>query len=148
MAQTTDQVLARRRVLLITFLIGWCAWYGFFVVERAGLYGFLPTGTGIVLTVVGVAGWFVFAIAMVKILNSRKRYKDDPEARAALDDELTRDQNRRATTFGVYVLLFTQVVLVAFGDMLGLTAVVGAHISIFLGVAGIMGAFLWLDLTE
>lgn len=148
MSPTTDQVLARRRVLLITFLIGWGAWYGFFVAQQAGLYGFLPAGTGIVLTVVGIAGWFVFAVAMVKILNSRKRYKDNPEARAALDDELTRDQNRRATHFGFIAILLTQVGLVVLGDTLGMTAEIGAHISIFIGVATIMGAFLWFDLTE
>jgi len=98
--------------------------------------------------VVGVAGWFVFAIAMVKILNSRKRYKDDPEARAALDDELTRDQNRRATHFGFIVLLCVQIILVGAGERFDLNAAIGAHISIFFGVAAIMGSFLWFDLTE
>jgi len=148
MPQTTDQVLARRRTLLIAFLIGWSAWYGFFVAQQAGLYGGLPPMTEAIAAIIGIAGWIVFAVAMLKILHSRKRYKDDPQARAALNDELARDHSRRATTFGVYVLMLTQVALVVFGDMLGLTAVIGAHISIFIGVTAIMGAFLWFDLTE
>ncbi len=148
MPQTTDQVLARRRVLLIAFLIGWAAWYGFFVAQQTGLYGNLPPLAGGLAALTGILGWLVFAVAMVKILRFRQRYKDDPEARAALDDELARDQNRRASLFGVYVLIFTQVALVLAGDRLELSAAQGAHVSIFLGVASIMGAALWLDMRE
>ncbi len=148
MAQTTDQVLGRRRTLLIAFLIGWTAWYGFFVGQQSGLYGEMSWMTELVASAIGLGGWLVFAIAMIKILNFKKKYKDDPEALAALDDELARDQNRRATTVGVYALILIQVVLVLTGEVSELNAAIGAHISIFAGVAAIMGSFLWFDLTE
>ncbi len=148
MTQTTDQVLGRRRTLLVAFLIGWAAWYGFFIAQQEGLYGEVSWQIEVAATAIGLGGWLIFAIAMIKILNFKKKYKDDPEALAALDDELARDQNRRATTVGVYAFVFVQIALVLAGEALELTATTGAHITIFVGVAAIMGAFLWFDITE
>lgn len=145
---TTDQVLARRRVLLSSFLLGWMCWYGYLVLSQTGLQESFGVVVNIIIAAAGMLGWAVFVVALIKILNTRKRYKDDPEALAALQDDLQKEQDARANRYGVFALLGTQIVLVGAGDTFGWSAMAGAHISIFIGVATIIGSALILDLVE
>ncbi len=148
MTQTTDQVLGHRRVLLGSFLLGWCAWYGFFFSNSAGVQQDMPSWFGPAALATGVLGWLTFAIAAIAMINTRRKYKDDPAALAALEDEITRENWRKAAGLGFYTLILVQVALVLGGRLIDLTAFMGGNISIFAGVLAVMGGFLVLDLME
>ncbi len=145
---TTDQALARRRVLLSSFLLGWMCWYGYLVLSQTGLQESFGFAINIIIAAAGMLGWAVFVVSLIKILNIRKRYKDNPEALAALQDDLQKAQNERANRYGVFALLGTQILLVGAGDVFGWSATVGAHLSIFIGVTAIIGSALILDMVE
>jgi|GEM_PF-2122690 len=145
MAQTTDQVLAYRRMLMISFLVGWGAWYGFFILRETGLQSLWGEVVDIVIGVFGMVGWLVFAVALWRIFRLRKRYRDDPAALAALSDELMRSQRASAMRVGLMALIGFQIVLIFVGQPLGWNAVQAAHASIFIGVAAWVCAALWLE---
>lgn len=148
MTETTDQVLSYRRTLLLAFLIGWVAWYGFFVLMIAGPGDHLPRPAELIAALVGFAGWIVFAVSLYRIVTLRKRYKDDPGALAALNDEMARQQTARAMTAGLFAVMGAQVYLALVGEDFRWSSEVGAHFSIFVGVTAVFAARLWFDREE
>ncbi len=142
---TTDEVLAHRRALLISFLIGWCGWYGYFVLRETGLQDLWGAYLDLVIAALGTVGWVVFAISIFRIVNLKRRYKNDPAAIAALDDEFMRAQRAKALSVGFYCLLGFQVFLVVFGQQLDWPTGRSAHVSIFVGVLGCIAASLWYE---
>lgn len=145
MAETTDEVLRRRRSLQISFLVGWVAWYGFFILLESGIGYRLPAAAELVAALIGAAGWFVFAFSLFRIITLRKRYRDDPGALAALNDDLMKHQRGRAMITGLYAVLGVQVVLAILSRDLNWSAELGAHFSIFVCVGVIFMAGLWIE---
>lgn len=145
MTQTTDQVLAHRRTLMISFLVGWSAWYGFFILRETGLQVVWGQVVDVIIGLVGMLGWVVFAFAGWRIVRLRKRYKDDPGALAALSDEWMRAQRAKAIAAGFYALLGLQVFLIVFGQSLDWPTGRAAHVSVFVGVAAWVAASLWFE---
>ncbi len=148
MTISTDQVLARRRLLLGSFLIGWGAWYGIIVLQATGLQNLLPPAANVAMGFVGMIGAILYTVSIMKIANIRKKYRDDPVALAALTDDLQSRNRDRALRFGFLMIIVVQVVLVLFGDMLAWSASAGAHVSILFGVAFSIFAAIWLDFKE
>lgn len=148
MTSTTDQALAHRRRLTASFLVGWVAWYGFYTLQQTGWHEGFPFWVETTVVVAGVLGWVVFAYAVLRLVNLRKAYKDDPVGEAALEDELTKQNRAKANAFGIYVFIIVQIALVLFGDFLGWSAVTAAHVNIFSTVLAMLGAFFVLDMQE
>jgi len=148
MAQSTDQILASRRVLLLSFLVGWTAWYGSFTLQETGIQSVFPPSVNFTLGFVGVIGAIIYTISIMKIVGIRKKYRDDPAALAALTDDLQVRNRNETIRYGFIFLILVQLVMVLFGDILGWSAMVGAHVTIFFGVTMTILAAIWIDMKE
>lgn len=149
MTTTTDQVLARRRGLGFGFLLGWTAWFGFLFGYQAGVFGAPFSGpVPAAAAMAGIAGWLAFVYFWVQLRMAHRTYRDDPAARAALEDERTARNKTRAAAFGFSALLATQLFLIATASQFDLSLAVGGQVSIFTGIFASMAAFLWLDARD
>jgi len=145
---TTDDVLRFRRRCISLVMVGMLLWYGAFLTVTHGFGAALPGGGLIVLGVLAVLGFVVFALAMVGILTLPQRLTSAPMLKAALGDEWSKAQETKAFMQAFWVLIVYLSLMQFVPERPWLSHVLTVQIGVLVGITACFVAFLLLDRPE
>ncbi len=121
--------------------IGWGIWYGTFILKDV-----IDNSTIIhVAFWVGLLGWIVFIINLVKVLKLQRELKWDPKAKEALNDELHQLNLHKSYQFGFWVVLSVTVILVALTSFVEISSQLVTKIILYFAVLSFLIAGLIYD---
>ena len=125
-----EQLDKLRYNLLKWTTIGWGIWYGTFILKDV-----INNSTIIQIAFwVGLLGWIIFAINMVKVLKLQRELKWDQKAREALNDELHQLNLHKSYEFGFWVVLSVTIVLVTLTSFVQISSQLVTKIILYFAV--------------
>jgi hypothetical protein len=118
--------------------IGWGIWYGTFILKD------VIDNTAIIQIAlwVGLFGWIIFIINLIKVLKLQRELKLDKKTRAALNDELHQLNLHKSYQFGFWVVLSVTVVFVALTPFMQISSQLVAKIILYFAVLSFLIAGL------
>lgn len=133
-----EQLNKTRYNLLKWTTIGWGIWYGTFILKDV-----IDNSTIIQIAFwVGLLGWIIFAINMVKVLKLQRELKWDQKAREALNDELHQLNLHKSYEFGFWVVLSVTVVFVTLTSFVQISSQLVTKIILYFAVLSYLVAGL------
>ena len=131
--------LAKSRYNLLKWTtVGWGIWYGTFILKDV-------IENRIIIQIafwIGLLGWIIFAINMVKVLKLQRELKWDQKAREALNDELHQLNLHKSYQFGFWMVLSVTVVLVALTPFVQISSQIATKIILYFAVLSFLIAGL------
>jgi len=142
-----ERLIKRRRRILVVFAFAFLAWQAGHVATATKITGTLTDGTARMVDVVSVAGFLVWAMALVTLLSTGGRWgrRARGAVRDALEDELTQANRRTAFQSGYWALLFCSAALYALSLFKPFEAAAAMPILIAVGVTAPILRFVALD---
>ena len=118
--------------------IGWGIWYGTFILKD------VIDNSSIIHVAfwVGLLGWIVFIINLVKVLKLQRELKWDPKAREALNDELHQLNLHKSYELGFWVVLSVTVIFVALTSFVEISSQLVTKTILYFAVLSILIAGL------
>jgi hypothetical protein len=131
--------LEKSRYNLLTWTtIGWGIWYGTFILKDL-----IDNSTIIQIAFwVGLFGWIIFIINLIKVLKLQRELKWDPKAREALNDELHQLNLHKSYQFGFWMVLWVTVVFVALTPFVQISSQLVTKIILYFAVLSFLIAGL------
>ena len=83
---------------------------------------------------VGVWGWIIFIINLVKFLKLKRELNWDPKAKEALNDELHQLNTHKSFMIGYWAVLATTAVFLGIAEFLEIKALLVTEIILYVGV--------------
>lgn len=124
--------------LLLWLTIGWTLWFGHFILNH------LLTARTIIKIIswLGLLGWIIFSINLVKYFQIRKDIKADPKLNDALNDELHSLFRYKSYLCGFWVLMALNVIFFGITSFYDISALVVTETTLYLGVLSVLLAGL------
>jgi hypothetical protein len=97
------------------------------------------------LTPVSLLGWLIWIVSEWQMLKYWQRLKKQPSLLPIFNDELIENHRLKAFAIGFAAMGVTQMLIVAFASSWDFSALLGAKLSIFVGVVATLSAFLMYD---
>jgi len=133
-----EQLNKTRYNLLKWTTIGWGIWYGTFILKDV-----IDNSTIIQIAFwVGLLGWIIFAINLVKVLKLQRELKWDQKAREALNDELHQLNLHKSYEFGFWVVLSVTIVFVTLTSFVQISSQLVTKIILYFAVLSYLVAGL------
>jgi hypothetical protein len=131
--------LEKSRYNLLTWTtIGWGIWYGTFILKDV-----IDNSAIIQIAFwVGLFGWIIFIINLIKVLKLQRELKWDPKAREALNDELHQLNLHKSYQFGFWMVLWVTVVFVALTPFVQISSQLVSKIILYFAVLSFLIAGL------
>jgi len=166
MINSIETIDRRRKRLIVSLLAGFGIWYGFLLVPniyeaiylfrygrspRPHIFPFIEK-IGIYFYLAGVLMFIVLAVCLLIWLLYKKDLKKDPALRAALNDELVKQDWLKAYRFSFFctmallVLLLLRRILDSY--MMGRLAMIESlniHLLLYTAVMSCLGSFLYFN---
>ena len=134
-----ERLAQRRRILLMVSAGAFLAWQ----IPLMDSFSQWQAGSA---SLISLAGFLIWAAALIAVFVwGRAAGVRDPDARAALEDELTQANRARAFSFAYWVMLVGAAGLLALSQFQPVTATEVAHIIVVLGVAAPLFRFALLE---
>lgn len=134
-----ERLAQRRRILLMVSAGAFLAWQ----IPLMDSFSQWQDGGA---SLISLAGFLIWAASLIAVFVwGRKVGVRDPEARAALEDELTQANRARAFSFAYWVMLIGAAGLLALSQFQPVTGTEAAHIVVVLGVVAPLFRFAILE---
>ena len=99
-----------------------------------------------ILTPVSLLGWLIWMVSQWQMLKYWQRLKKQPSLWPILNDELIVSYRLKAFAVGLAAMMLTQgLIIVAYSSWWDFSALLGAKLSILIGVVASTSAFLMYD---
>jgi len=123
--------LEKTRYNLLKWLtIGWAIWFGTFILKDSVQNHMILAAA----STVGVWGWIVFIINLIKFLKLRRELGWDKKVENALNDELHQLNMHKSSMIGYWAVLTTTAVFLAISEFLEIKALLVTEIILYVGV--------------
>ena len=110
--------------------VGWGIWYGTFILKDV-----IDNSAIIQIAFwVGLLGWIIFIINLIKVLKLQRELKWDQKTRAALNDELHQLNLHKSYQFGFWVVLSVTVLFVVLTSFLQISSKLVTEIILYFAV--------------
>lgn len=137
-----DQLVSSRRRVLMGILIGFSVWQVADLADRFGA-ATLSRSMHNALGAITLVGVLIYLASLIWLAPMTKLIKANPALRESLNDELVQHLRLKASSFGFGAAMAVQVVpIVASIAGAPLAGVLVARLTLFVGVAAALGAFL------
>ena len=146
---TVQQMVEKRRHILLAYLVTWDVWWGSRIVEDLFSKSSAHPHWWSALILVQLASWLGWTASLICLMLFMKKMARKPALAAALSDELWRQTRLKAAAFALGALGVTQMAVILLTSTIyaGVTLSIrtGVDINIFVGVTAFIGAFLVLE---
>lgn len=136
-----EKLSRRRRMLMVVFVGSFLTWQ----VPFMDRYAEIASGSSRLVDLVYVAGFLVWALALIALLRFGRSHARDPEVRAALEDELTQANRAKAFSFGYWAMLMMAAALFGASFYLTFSPQEVAHLMVLTAVAAPLLRFAFLE---
>jgi len=110
--------------------IGWGIWFGTFILKDLIVS---PTIISLA-TWIGLAGWLIFIINLIKFMKLRRELKGDLKVQAALNDELQQLNWFKSSEIGYSIMIAVTATLFAMSQFISISANLVTEIILYFGV--------------
>jgi hypothetical protein len=135
MIEKLDRV---RYNLLKWFAFGWALWYGAFILKDVVQSMFV---IGVFLAV-GLAGWIIWTINMIRFYRLGKIVSQDEVLKEALNDELHQFNTARSYKAGYTLTIFTIALFVGLSTFFTIPTLLAFQITLYVSVLSVLISFL------
>lgn len=133
-AKTIEQLDKLRYSLLKWLTIGWAIWFGSFILKHLIDKSFI---IGLV-TWLGLIGWAIFIINLIKFLKLRRELRWDTKKLEALSDELHQLNMHKSFIVGYSVVICVTAILFGISLFLTISPVLVTEIILYFGVLAVL----------
>jgi len=133
-----EQLNNSRYNLIKWLTIGWSIWVGTYVAKDLIEYQLILTA----LVWIGLFGWVVFIINLVKYLKLKREVKTDSLLREALNDELIQLNRYKSFFLGFWVTISIIAIFFSISLFENISSLVVCRITIYVGVISVLIAWL------
>lgn len=142
--QLLAEALDSKRYMWLKWnLIGFVLWQGVRLGKEYVPSELNRTAFGLVIILVMLLGMVIWIVTLVRIIRLSKYLKTSPQLQAILNDELHILHKSKALAMGFWSLLFTQIAMQVVAIYYPFSALLGAQLSAFIGVAVVSISMLW-----
>lgn len=136
--KSIEQLDKLRYNLLKWVTIGWAIWFGTFVLKNFTESKFLIGLT----TWVGLLGWVIFIINLIKHQKLRRELKWDSKMNNALNDELHQFNVHKSFMIGYSITIATTAVFYGISKFMDISGVLATSVILYIGVLSTLIAML------
>ncbi|MDP4188532.1 MAG: hypothetical protein Q8907_06785 [Bacteroidota bacterium] len=124
--------------LLLWLTIGWTLWFGHFILNHLLAAKMIIN----IISWLGLLGWIIFSINLVKYFQLRKDIKADRKLNEALNDELHSLFRYKSYLCGFWVLMALNVIFFGISSFYNISALIVTETTLYLGVLSVLLAGL------
>lgn len=141
MTNEVDKLSNRRAFLMMLLASAFLIWQ----VPSMDYFDGLASGDIQAIDIIGMVGGAIWVTALVILFVTGGRKGGTPEARAALEDELVKDNRARAFKIGYFVMLAIAALMFGLSIFNPVTGRDSAHMVLIAGVVAPMYTFAFLE---
>lgn len=124
--------------LLLWLTIGWTLWFGHFILNHLLAAKMIIN----IINWLGLLGWLIFIINLIKYFQLRKDIKADRKLNDALNDELQSFFRYKSYWCGFWVLMGLNVVFFGISSFYDISVLIVTETTLYLGVLSVLIAGL------
>jgi hypothetical protein len=140
-ALIVEQLDRSRYKAIKWFTVGWGMWLGLYLFMYLAVNPVFKT----ILLVVGLAGWIIWTINLIKVYRLGKIMNADETLRNALNDENHQQNIHKSFVAGYAVTLATIAILMVIAAFFKVSATLALFISLYIGVLSVLLASLFYN---
>jgi len=118
--------------------IGWAVWDGSYILKDLIINRLII----LVLVFIGLIGWILFSIHLIKLLRLSKKINANHKLKEALTNEMIRFNSYKSFCIGFWTFLVTIVCFLVVSVFYDLSALLVCRITLYLGVLSFFTAWL------
>lgn len=129
-----EQLNNSRYNLIKWLMIGWSIWVGTYIAKDLIQYQLILTA----LVWVGLLGWVVFIINLLKYLKLKREVKSDSLLSEALNDELIRLNRYKSFFLGFWVTISIIAIFFGISLFVNISSLMVCRVTIYVGVLSVL----------